>query len=552
MTIGKKLGVLLATVGLLLPLAMAVNWNFGQASIQLAEQARSESFIFAMKAREMQMAVVEVQQYLSDISATRGAEGYDDGLQKAEAEAEKFFTLIGDFKRLFTAENDARSVAALDKILADFNMYYDTGKKMAAVYIKAGPDEGNKLMDRFDPLAEQLTEAINEFAEQQTKELDANLQEISSSIRRAGAINIGISTSVLTITLAMILFITQGIKKNMKKIFGYVDGMAKGDFSTTLAIDSRDEFGAIARQLTVMKNGVQDILKEILSGNELLTTSTLELSAVSKQMSEGAEGTSNRSSAVAAAARQMSVNMSSVAAATEQASTNVNMIASAAEEMTATINEISQNTEKTRAVSSKAVVKSKSISESIDHLGRAAQDIGKVTETITEISEQTNLLALNATIEAARAGEAGKGFAVVANEIKELARQTAYATQEIRKKIEGIQGSTTGTVGEIEGISKTIVEIDEMVAIITTSVEEQSATTRDIAENVNQASLGIREVTENVSQSSLAAEEIACDIGEVHHSAREMATGSMTINTSVAHLNDMTVRLKTLISRFKV
>jgi len=552
MTIGKKLGAILVIVAVLLPISIIINWYYGNRSMQLAEQTRAESSVYTVKAKDMQMAVIQVQQYLSDISATRGAKGYDDGFDKAKAQAEKVITLCDDFQKMFGREGDAKNKAAMEKIKNDFNVYYEMGKKMATVYIKDGPDEGNKLMEKFDPLAEQISKAIDAFSDDQAKELNANMAEISSVIQQGRTINLLLGGVILIVIIAMTTLITSGIKKNVARISGFVDEIAKGDFVSTLTIESGDELGQIAQQLTAMKNQVRDMLKDILSSNEMLTASSSELTVISKQMSAGAEETLNRSNTVATAAQQMSANMSSVAAATEQASTNVSMVASATEEMTATINEISQNTEKTRSISEQAVVKSKTASQKIDDLGRAAQEVGKVTETITEISEQTNLLALNATIEAARAGEAGKGFAVVANEIKELAKQTASATLEIKKKIESIQGSTAGTVQEIEGISKIIIEVNDMVAIIATAVEEQSATTKEISENVTQASQGIQEVTENVAQSSTVADQIAHDIAEVNQSAGAMSASSSSVDASVVKLTDLAARLKGIVAKFKI
>ena len=552
MTIGKKLGIILLVVVVLLPVSIAVNWYYGEQSVQLAEQTRTESFVYAMKAKQMQVAVIQVQQFLSDISATRGAKGYDDGLDNAKAQAEIFKGLYDDFNKMYTRENDSKNLAALEKMKNDFAGYYEVGKEMAAVYIKDGPEAGNKLMVKFDPLAEQITKEIDAFMQSQDKELDANMKEITSLIHSDRLVNVILGLAILLIITSMTYFITSGIRKNVVKISGFVEEMAAGDFSTKLVMESGDELGQIAGRLTAMKLQVATMLSEILSSNDLLTSSSQELTAISRQMLSGSEQTSYRSNTVATAAQEMSANMASVAAATEQAATNVSMVASATEEMTATINEISRNTEKTRSISEEAVVKSKTASEKIGDLGKAAREVGKVTETITEISEQTNLLALNATIEAARAGEAGKGFAVVANEIKELAKQTANATLEIKQTNESIQGSTAGTVHEIEGISKIIVEVNDMVAIIATAVEEQSATTKEIAENVNQASTGIQEVTENVAQSSTVAEEIARDIAQVNQSAAEMSASSASVDSNVARLSEMAARMKEIVARFRV
>ena len=182
----------------------------------------------------------------------------------------------------------------------------------------------------------------------------------------------------------------------------------------------------------------------------------------------------------------------------------------------------------------------------------AAQEVGKVTAVINEISEQTNLLALNATIEAARAGEAGKGFAVVANEIKELARQTAEATQDIRRIIEEIQGSTGATVDEIREVTSVIEEVSELITTVAAAIEEQTATTREIAGSVAQASHGIAEINENISQSSSVAGEISADIAEVSALAGELTESSSQVNNSAGDLGGLGERLKSIVLRFKL
>jgi methyl-accepting chemotaxis protein len=315
---------------------------------------------------------------------------------------------------------------------------------------------------------------------------------------------------------------------------------------------SLDEIGDLNRSLNLFMHRIRKMLLDINAGADNLASSSKEMAEISHQVSSGAEQTSGKSNTVASAAEEMSSNMNTVAAATEEAATNVGLVATASEQMTATINEIAQNTEKGRAITGEAVEEARNTSEKVNELGAAAIEIGKVTETITEISEQTNLLALNATIEAARAGEAGKGFAVVANEIKELARQTAEATGEIKAQISGIQGSTEETVREIEKISKVINDVNEIVSVIASAVEEQSVTTKEIAGNVTQASQGIQEVTENVTQSSSVAGEIANNISEVNQAAGEMANSSSQVDLSAQELSKLAEQLKEMVAKFKV
>lgn len=365
--------------------------------------------------------------------------------------------------------------------------------------------------------------------------------------------NVAIMTiACILLGVLIALFMARIIVKPIMTATDFAKQLSDGDFSQSLEIDQEDEIGVLAGSLNEMRSNLGEMFKEIARGAEMLTSSSVDLSSISDQLSTGTEQTSSKSNAVSMAAEEMSSNMNSVAAATEQASTNVGLVATAAEEMTSTINEIAQNSEKARAITGDAVSQSKNASDRVEELGRAAQDIGKVTEAITEISEQTNLLALNATIEAARAGEAGKGFAVVANEIKELARQTAEATQEIKEKIGGIQDSTSGTITEIERISKVINNVNDIVSTIATAVEEQSVTTREIAGNVTQAAEGIQEVTENVTLSSSFAGEIANDIVEVNQAAGEMSNSSSQVKMSAAELKNLAEQLKGRVDQFKM
>ena len=326
--------------------------------------------------------------------------------------------------------------------------------------------------------------------------------------------------------------------------------IADGDLR--VAIDANARPGSMLAVMGDVKKGLTEIAEDIFKGVESLTLSSAELAAVSERLGDAAGNASGKSNTVAAAAEEMSVNMNSVASASETTAENVNMVAAAAEEMTSTVGEIAQSTEKTRSFSLAAVERTRQASEKIDELGRAAQEVGKVTAVINEISEQTNLLALNATIEAARAGEAGKGFAVVANEIKELARQTAEATQDIRRIIEEIQGSTGATVEEIREVTSVIEEVSELITTVAAAIEEQTATTREIAGSVAQASHGIAEINENISQSSSVAGEISADIAEVSGLAGELTDSSAQVNNSAGDLGGLGERLKSIVLRFKL
>ena len=358
---------------------------------------------------------------------------------------------------------------------------------------------------------------------------------------------------IIAIILASIAFvwISRNITKPIIEGVSFAKKMSQGDLTRTLEIKQNDEVGMLAGAMNQMVTNLAKMLKDLAAGMNTLFTSSSGLTEISKQMSSGAEQMSMKSSTVASAAEEMSSNMTAVAAAVEETSTNVGMVTSAAEAMSSTINEIAQNSEKALKITEQAVKQSKSASVKVNELGQAASEIGEVTETITDISEKTDLLALNATIEAARAGEAGKGFAVVANEIKELARQAASATLEIRQKIQGIQDSTSSTISEIGNITEVIDNVNDIVSTIAAAVEEQSITTKEIAANIAQASQGIHEVSQNVAQSSQAAGEVAQDISEVDSSSKEMSNSSAQVKASAEELLKLAEQLKEIIETFK-
>ena len=482
--------------------------------------------------------------HITDVSRKTMVEGL---LATAQKDTEK---ALADYEKLISDDTDKQMHAInrdqfiqLTKLIQDVFQYSRVNNSDEARAV---------LRDRGYPLQEKINKAFDNHIAYNMKlanEGSRDAQKTYASARLMGIIGIVVTVVLLFVIM---LFISYLISSPVSKASALAETMAKGDFSTKLDINQKDEVGLMVKALNSMGVQLGTMIRDIIGGVATLTASSSEMTTVSKQLSVSASDTADKAGAVSNSAEEINTNIQSVSAAMEQSLANVSMVASAAEEMTATVNEIAQNAEKARAISAGAVKQSRLASEKMTVLGESAQKIGRVTETITEISEQTNLLALNATIEAARAGEAGKGFAVVANEIKELARQTAAATIDIKNQISEMQTTTSTTVEDIEKIAAVIVDINNVINGIATAVEEQSAASSEIANNISQASQGISEVNENVAQSTVVIADITRDIAGINQQSSQVKEGSGQVQVSAQGLADLASQLETIVKKFKV
>ncbi len=351
---------------------------------------------------------------------------------------------------------------------------------------------------------------------------------------------------------AMLLFLKTTLNP-MHLLIERLDALSKGDLAVDLrVVKTRDEIGRISEKLDITVAEIAILINAIQNNTTDNLGMAENLSILSGQMSEKVESSLLKASTVASSAKDTSGSMITMGSAMDDAATNIGEIASTVEENTVALNEVANSSSKAGKSSDAAVIQAKSASEKVEELGNAAQDIGKVTETITEISEQTNLLALNATIEAARAGETGKGFAVVAGEIKELARQTAEATLEIKAKIEGVQNTANGTIVEIEEITKVIDNSNTIVTGIVAAVEEQTIATEEIAKNVVLASDNIKGVNINVSSGLNELEKITTDVSDVTDDIESISDSSDKVKDNSRNMTHIAEQLMENVAKFVV
>ena len=526
----------------------------------LAGQTSGQFPELMLNIKNIQISIIQVQQFLQDVSATRAQDGLGDGFAKAAENAKSFGELVAATRELAIKVKSAKIVDALDQVTAAFGPYYQIGQTMAQAYVADGPTAGNKMMSEFDERCEALSGTMESLialsqslSKQGQEEIGATTAHAISQLETLSDVLLAIAAASLALATGVFILTHFSVSKALHAMAETMRALASGKTDVSISgLARHDEIGAMSRAVEVFRDNairmhaLEAEQKEAAEGHnarqrkiEMMQLADTFENAVGRIILTFAAGTSELqdSAKLLQANADTTQRLSSVVAATSQdASTNVQSVAAAAMALESEVGEIGRQAEESTRITNEAVLQADQVAKHIEILSNTTTQIDEVVSLIASIAEQTNLLALNATIEAARAGEAGRGFTVVAHEVKQLSTQTAQATDRIAEQILGIQAATRQSVEGNRLIGATIARTSEIVSAIAGAIEKQGNATREISRSVQQAAAGTGKVVN--------------DINDVRVGATENGEASSRILTSTTALAQQSKLLADEVQRF--
>jgi len=487
-------------------------------------------------AKNMNIDAIQVQQWLTDISATRARDGLDDGFKEAESSYRGFLTKLAQLRAHYVELGSAADeIDALDEMKSRFENYYQTGRKMAQAYIDQGPEGGNKIMSEFDTAAESFTKAFDKLVAKKESEIDQAFNRVYVYESRTH------TTDLVIIGLALVLggiiaLIVKYLNLRIVRLSSTLHQVRKTwRLSTRIDDDDNDEIGDVAREFNHMLESFQSTLKEVNQAFETMQQASQNIHSVTDSTNGGMQRQKLGIDQVVTAMNEMSTTVQEVARHTASAAAS----AKQADDETAKTNAVMQQTVDSIGVLSKEVDRASAV---IADLEAASVDIGAILDTIRGIADQTNLLALNAAIEAARAGEQGRGFAVVADEVRTLAQRTQESTEEIQNLIKNFQNGSkeAGEVMKVSkenaeksvteakqasqalsGIKQMVTTINEMNSHIAQSANEQQSVVEDMNRNMVSINNETQQIADDAKRAAASGEDISLLSMEVQNKVNQ-------------------------------
>ena len=530
LTLGRKLGMSFGVILALMMLSAVMSYikvkqvqslegallGIRVPTIDACRQIQSDLNYSGSKARHFILAGTQ--------PARRGAP--QKAFDTAWENVGKHLQVLSELSTRFTMQENRDRVAHLKEALPKAKAAQEAAMAIASSGVAdAVVKGGNEYADVATPAIDASTKTLGELAESVEKLLQDSENDLNAANKSMVWTMVVTTVIALVVGIFVAVFLSRRLSAATNAVLVKAEAIAGGDLTLDdLKLLNDDEIGDLTKAMNKMNGSLKDMIMAIAENAQHVASASEEFSSVSQQITANSQETSAQANVVSNATTQVSQNLQTVA--------------TGAEEMGASIKEIAKNATEAAKVATAAVKTAETTNATVAKLGESSAEIGQVIKVITSIAQQTNLLALNATIEAARAGEAGKGFAVVANEVKELAKETAKATEDISRKIGAIQTDTQAAVEAIGSISTVIKQINDISNTIASAVEEQNATTNEMARNVSDAAHGSGEITSNIAGVAQAAESTSRGAGDAQKASIQL------VETSV--------QLRKLVEQFKV
>ena len=531
MTIKKKFLIMMAGIFITVFIATITLYNANSFLMEKSSDISEKQIIIINHAHELKLSVIQVQQWLTDISATRGLDGLNDGFDEAQNNANKFKSLINDLKQL-----DNEQAQRYQVLVPDFDAYYAVGKKMAQAYVDKGPAGGNQMMAEFDTVAEKISNEVNELLEDIKKNVNETA-EIQSKAAKRAHFALVVSALLVISGLIFITFIMIQTLSRLPKSVDYLHKVAEGDLSETMKSSKNDEISQITIAAEKMRQNLIDILSEIRQSVDAL-------SSVSGQVSESTEQSYIHIQQQQSHTEQLATAMTQMSASVAEINRNVSTTAQSSSQAEEAVLSGNKTLQTTSHLINSLASQITTAADSVNQLHEDSNEISSIVDVIKGIAEQTNLLALNAAIEAARAGEQGRGFAVVADEVRTLASRTQESTEEINQMINRLQ---SGAQGAASVMSQSRDQADEVVSQFK-SAADSLAMIEQVITQINSMSNEIANATEEQKKVSDDASLSIVQISDMLKGITESINQTMNVT---GNLGSLSATLKDMVNRFK-